>query len=340
MLVDISQLKPVEVYTLNSLPRGQDYLGTITNTCNVPYTSLTVNMDGLCFLCRCDAHLPISVGSITDFDCLNDVWTNPMARELQRTVDQKEYTYCAVNHCGILDQHLSNTEYYISINIDESCNLACPTCRKQAILHTQGPVYDTKLLQITHFIKLIEKFDKPLLLAISGNGDPLASRIMRPVFLNWQPKLNQKVKLFTNGLLMNKLLPDSPVLPYIAEFQISIDAGTKEVYEQVRKPGRFDILENNLSWLRDNQPVNSNVRLMFCLSKYNATDITNFANLCSKFGFHGEITKVDNWYTFDDFTQVDVIGNTKHPLRMQALDQLNQVRQLKHITVSPSLNDI
>lgn len=338
MPIDVGQLKPVELYTLNSLPRGKEYKGAILNNCTIPYSSLTVNMDGLCFLCRCDAHLPISVGTITDFDRLEDIWTNSIARELQATVIQRQYTYCAVNHCGILEQDLSNQEYYISINIDESCNLACPTCRKHAILHTEGEVFNDKLKQITHFVQLIQKFNEPMLLAVSGNGDPLASSILRPLFLNWQPNANQRVKLFTNGLLMSKLLPNSPVLPHIKEFQISVDAGSKEVYEQVRRPGKFDRLQDNLQWLKDNHPNGSDIRLMFCLSSYNATDIINFANLCQYYGFRGEITKVDNWYTFEDFNDIDVIGNTEHPLRPQALEQLNQIKTLNYITISPSLN--
>lgn len=337
MPFDVSQLRPVELYTLNSLPRGQEYSGTVKHTCTVPYTSLSVNMDGLAFLCRCDAHLPISVGEITDFKCLEDVWSNPIARELQRTVDQKEYTYCAVNHCGILNQDISDTIRYISINIDESCNLSCPTCRKQSILHTSGPVYEQKLHQVNHLVRLIQDYNQPILLAVSGNGDPLASSIMRPLFLNWQPKAGQSIKLFTNGLLMSKLLPNSSVFEHITEFQISVDAGTPEVYERVRKPGRFDNLIHNLSWLKDNRTPWADIRLMFCLSSANALDIVNFAELCKMLDFRGEITKVDNWYTFDNFDSVDVIGNQTHPLRSQALEQLKQVSKLKHITISPSI---
>ena len=335
MTIDVNQLRPVEFYTLNSLPRGLAYKGTITNTCNVPFYSLSVNMDGLCFLCRCDAHLPISVGLITDFDCLEDIWTNPTAQELQQTVTNKTFEYCAVNHCGIINNNIQDTEYYISINIDESCNLACPTCRKSPVLHTEGEVFNSKQQQINHFVDLINQFDQPLLLAMSGNGDPLASVIMRPLVLNWQPKSNQHIKLFTNGLLMSKLLPDSKVLPNIREFQISVDAGSAGVYEQVRRPGRFDMLEKNLEWLADNRPAESDVRLMFCLSSANAGDIVAFAELCKRYRFRGEITKVDNWYTFDNFDSVDVIGNPTHTLYSLAVDQLQQVQDLDYITVSP-----
>jgi hypothetical protein len=337
MTIDVNQLRPVEFYTLNSLPRGSAYKGTITNNCNVPFYSLSVNMDGLCFLCRCDAHLPISVGTITDFDRLEDIWTNPIARELQQTVTNKTFDYCAVNHCGIINNDVQDVEHYISINIDESCNLACPTCRKSAIFHTEGDVFTVKQQQIKHFVDLINKFDQPLLLTMSGNGDPLASIIMRPLVLNWQPKSNQHIKLFTNGLLMSKLLPDSKVLPNISEFQISVDAGSAEVYEQVRRPGRFDILEKNLDWLSLNRPSGADVRLMFCLSSANAHDIVAFSELCQRYGFRGEISKVDNWYTFDDFDSVDIISNPAHQLYSIAVDQLQQVSKLDYITISPSV---
>ena len=313
-------------------PRGQDWSGTITNHCDSPFTVLTVDLSGNCFLCKCEAHLPISVGNIFDFADLNEVWNNSTAIELQKTITDRTYKYCAVELCGILDQDLKSSSYYLSINIDESCNLACPSCRREQISHSNGEVFDQKSAMVLHLVNLINQFDKPLHLTMSGNGDPLASLIMRPLVLNWEPKSNQTIKLLTNGLLIKKLLPNSPILHNISEFQISVDAGTQEVYEVVRRPGKFSILQDNLQWLADNRPAHSTVRLMFCLSKSNHTDILNFANLCSKFGFLGEITKVEDWGTFDNFSEQDIMATTG-PEYTLALDQLRIVSTMSHISI-------
>lgn len=326
-------------HILSLYPRGQDWKEPITNHCDNPFTVLSVDLSGNCFLCKCEAHLPIAVGNILDFSDLTEVWNNPIAQELQQTILDRSYKYCAVQHCGILNQDLRSNQYYLSINIDESCNLACPSCRRELINHTSGTQFDQKSVMVQHLVNLINKFDQPLHLTMSGNGDPLASLIMRPLILNWQPKANQTIKLFTNGLLMRKLLPDSPILPYIQEFQISVDAGSESVYEVVRRPGKFSVLQDNLQWLASNKPPNSTVRLMFCLSVNNYTDIVNFASMCSKFGFIGEITKIEDWSTFDNFTEQDIMS-TPGPEYNQAIDQLRTVSIMSHIKVGSFLQQL
>ena len=326
-------------HILSLYPRGQDQQEPIRNLCDSPFTVLTVDLEGNCFLCKCEAHLPISVGNVLDFTDLSEVWSNPIARELQKTIIDRTYKYCAVQHCGILNQNLTSTHYYLSINIDESCNLACPSCRRELINHTNGEKFDRKAKMVAHLVDLINKFEQPLHLTMSGNGDPLASLIMRPLILNWVPNSNQSIKLFTNGLLMRKLLPDSPILPNINEFQISVDAGSQDIYEQVRHPGKFNLLEDNLQWLADNRPAGAQVRLMFCLGAGNYTDIINFANMCSKYNFKGEITKIENWGTFDNFRVQDVMTNPG-PEYDQAIDQLRGVSAMPHITIGSLLKQL
>ena len=46
----------------------------ITNTCNHAHKVCTVDVDGNCMLCGCDAWLPISVANILDIDSIDSVW--------------------------------------------------------------------------------------------------------------------------------------------------------------------------------------------------------------------------------------------------------------------------
>ena len=324
----------VIVPILAKYSRGRDQSQVIANTCTRPFKSVSINASGDCYLCICDAWLPIVAGNISDFTRLEQVWDNPVAHDIQQDVVDKKYTYCAVEHCGILYHNQVYPEYRINVAIDDSCNLACPTCRRGMINHNKGPEFDKKLAQVHRFVKLLNDFDHPTTVILTGTGDPLASLIMRPLLLDWVPKKDHKVILFTNGLLMEKLLPNSRILPNISEFQLSIDAGTAEVYEQVRKPGRFSILLQNLDWLRENRG-NALVRLKFVVSAANALDIVNFANLCYHYNFIGEITKLDDWGTFDDFASQNVIDNPSHPKYPETLEQLRTVSTMKHIELSP-----
>ena len=315
-------------------PRGKDW-PQITNVCERPFKTVTISPEGECFLCICDAWLPISAGNISSFDSLDEIWNNPQANIIQQDIVDKTYKNCAVEHCGILEHNIQQPTYRINYCADDSCNLTCPSCRRSMINYTSGDVFDKRIDKVKHFLKLLENFDKPLSIILIGNGDPLASLIMRPLVLNWTPKIDQKVILFTNGLLIKKLLPESKVLPNISEFQISIDAGSKEVYEQVRRPGKFENLIENLDWLAINRPVGAKVTLKFTLSAVNSADIINFAELCARYKFDGSITKLDDWKTFDDFGSQDVIGNLTHPLHHVAIEQLRAVEKLSYIWISP-----
>lgn len=319
---------------MDTFPRGKGK-DKIQNSCNRPFRTVTISNDGECYICVCQAWLPISVGNIESFDRLEDIWSNPIATELQQDIVEKKFTNCAVEHCGILYDDIYHPTYRINVALDNSCNLSCPSCRRDMINLTQGEEFDERSKRVNHFLKLLQKFTAPMTIVLIGNGDPLASTIMRPLVLNWNPNDSQKVILFTNGLLMKKLLPESNILPNIWEFWISVDAGSKEVYEQVRRPGKYDVLRENLDWLVENKPDTALVTLKFTVSSSNAADIENFCSLCNHYGFEGEITKLDDWGTFDNFSSHEVIDNTKHLMHNIAIEQLKSVSKNPHMHLSP-----
>ena len=296
-------------YSYNQIPRNQQLGHTITNHCYRPSNTLLVDWKGDCFVCDCEAWLPISVGKITDFQKLEDVWSCDAAVALQQDILDRKYSHCAVESCGIIDRNIgSATEYTVSINIDESCNLYCPSCRQQKIMITSGPVYEEKLAQVNHLVKLLEQFDQPVKIIMSGNGDVLASSIMRPLVHAFKPKQNQHIKLFTNGLLLRKQLENNPVLEHISEYLISIDAGSKQVYEQVRLGGRWEQLIDNLTFLKDTVPDTRKVALTMVMQKNNYADMQNFCKLCCEFGFSGSITKLEDWGTWANFAEHNVLN--------------------------------
>jgi MoaA/NifB/PqqE/SkfB family radical SAM enzyme len=275
------QVIPI-VNQVTRLVRGKDR-PPILNSCERPFRSLSIDANGNCYLCICESWLPISVGNISEFRSLADIWTNPTAKILQDSVTNHSYEYCAVERCGIEDFSRPQPEYHIAVNMDNSCNLVCPSCRTEMINYTEGDVFDSRLRLVEHFLTLLENFNEPTKVVLIGSGDPLSSLIMRPIVLNWVPKSNQTITLFTNGLLMKKLLPGSTVFGHISEFQISVDAGSSEVYEVVRSPGKFKNLRENLDWLADNKPEHSKVTLNYTLSANNALDVGNFVSMCEHY---------------------------------------------------------
>ena len=314
MMMPVQEHIPVYLqHAYHSIPRNGQLDRSITHACNAVHRVLVVDHAGACFLCHCEAWLPVSVGDITDFASLEQVWTNPIAQELQADLDQKKFTWCAVDRCGVERSNIHFDRYTISINIDESCNLACPSCRRGRIMIDSGPVYQRKIQQVRHLIGLLEQFEQPAHVIMSGNGDPLASAIMRPILHEFQPRSTQTFRLFTNGLLLRKQLEKSPILPNITQYFISIDAGSADVYHDVRRPGRWSMLLDNLDYLREIAYTNkAEVLLKFVLQQSNHHDMQNFIDLCEHYQFRGVINRLEDWGTWDEFARHDVIGNHQH----------------------------
>lgn len=285
-------------HQLVSKPRGRLLSTPIHNSCNVPYKTVVVDYNSNCLICGCDGWLPIPVGQVQDFFSLEDIWNSPTAKILQQDIDNKKFTWCAVEHCGIKHQNIKQSRYELSINIDESCNLHCPSCRREPVMHLQGTAFDKKLQDIERILGWLESFQHPIHIVLSGNGDPLASAIIRPLIKKYKPKSNQSFKFFTNGLLIKKQLTDTAIFNNITEFSISVDAGSQLVYENVRRGGSWPVLLENLEYLKSIGKSGSTI-LNFALQKSNFADLQNFIDLCHWYNFSAFVHGLDDWGTWN-----------------------------------------
>lgn len=323
-------------YSFDLFSKGSHQTKPITNKCRVPWLAAEVNASGQVTICKCSAWLPISVTNLLDIDNLEDIWKTPASKLIQQDVFDQKFSWCAVENCGIKRTKIFDIPepYWLGINIDSSCNLACPSCRSGMINTTSGDDFDFKSKITMHTIQLLEKFNHPIKIVLTSWGDPLASLIMRPLVMNWKIKPTQFITLFTNGLLMKKLLPTSTILHNISDLWISVDAGSKEVYENVRRPGKFETLIENLDWAAETHVARGNVVLKFTLSDGNAHDIVNFALLCKKYNFRGDITNLEDRKTYpDDFKNHEVFHNKTHPLHDIAMSQLKEVSHMPWIDI-------
>ena len=336
-------------YKLKSLPRGDVLTTAITNTCNIPYKAITIDYNSNCLICTCDGYLPIPVGKVEEFNSIAEVFNSPIAKKLQQDVTDQKFTWCAVNHCGIKDKNILSTKYRLAINIDESCNLHCPSCRREQIMHIDGPEIEGKKQDLEKITSWLAEFDEPIHIILSGNGDPLASHVIRPFFNNYQPKNNQTFGLFTNGLLIKKQLEKSLVLPNITEFIISVDAGSEIVYENIRRGGNWNVLMDNFNFLNEKNK-NRIVKLNFAVQKNNYKDLYNFVELCRRYGFSGNIHQLDDWgtwnydtvenpdtWTITNGTYIEhAVLNSTHPEHNKCIDILidiaNQKNSFIHFT--------
>lgn len=342
-MIDVSALDVWHRHSYNTRTRGKDYKGQIKGSCRSPWRNILVHRTGDLLLCLCDGWLPISVGKVLDFNSIDEVFNSSIAKELQQDISDKKFTHCAVTDCGVIEHDYTFPRTQLIINIDESCNLACPSCRREQIMLSEGEQFEYKLKSIERILTWLENFNEDILITMSGNGDCLASHIMRPIIRNYKPKHNQKFSLFTNGLLMKKLLPGVPMLSQVEEFKISVDAGSADVYKIVRQPGIWSNLLENFDWLDANRGTAS-VRLMFTVQQKNYRDIPAFIKLCTERDYVAELTPLDDWATWDSPNKIRGSGdpfsikngtlksndvlNPAHPEHQQCLDILKEVQQI------------
>ena len=301
----------------------------ITNNCNLPFKVVSIDHDGNCMLCTCDGWLPISVCNIMDIDSFDKIWQTPRAIALQQDVSSKKFTYCSVDSCNIKNQDVLFENYYINLNYDESCNLACPTCRPQAINITSGTKYEHKLKMSKHISKLISKFDHACTINMSGNGDPFASLIYRKFLMTVEPNPKHKYRLLTNGLLLKKLLAKTKIYNNIDVIDISIDAGDQQTYERVRKGGSWPILIENLDYLKS-LDLDALIRLNMVVQVENFHSIKHFDKLLQKYNWNGRISRLEDWSTFNKKQwQWRNISDKSHPLHGNLEQQIKNISNKK-----------
>jgi organic radical activating enzyme len=349
-------LEPQYLYKLLSMPRGATSLTGVSNKCNIPFYTIIVDYLGNCLLCDCDGWLPIPVGKVQDFNSIEEVFSCAAAKIIQEDVSNGNFLWCAIDHCGIRTQNKIKKQVTLSINIDDSCNLQCPSCRKELKMITSGTEYDYRLQNANTILSWLEKYDQPIHITMSGNGDPLASTIMRPIIKKLYPKPNQTFTLFTNGLLIKKQIDAGmTIFNAITNFKISVDAGTKEVYEDVRRPGKWEVLLENFDYLRSVEKQHL-VILNFAVQNKNYRDIPNFIELCQHYGFLANIHQLDDWGTWAQMKSLDPdiwtiqngvfadhdVLNITHPNHSDCINVLRSIpsENLHNVRFSPLISEL
>jgi Radical SAM superfamily len=226
---------------------------------------------GESYLCDCAAWLPYSIGNVIDAESPDAIWNSEGAQEIRRSILDGDFTYCSRTLCpailndtlpkreevveprlrAILDANktvLDESPQLLSLGHDSSCNLACPSCRTEIIMADRA--------QNERLDRARDRVILPMLrgdgtgLRLTAWGDPFASRHYRSLLEALKDDDHRGVRLFlqTNGLLLTR--NQWAAMPHLADrvagLFVSVDAATRETYENVRRPGRWDVIEENL----------------------------------------------------------------------------------------------
>jgi len=288
------------------------------------------------------------------------------SNKIRDSILDGSYKYCSKTQCP----HLSSIEQGINLDgrfipkteesinyvnnltlnnvnlcFDESCNYKCPSCRLDFINFKGKELQsvEDKLLQVEK--ELAPNLQK---ITLTGGGDPFFSNSFRKFLLRFDRKKFPKLKnihILTNGSLWTKTLWNKlhKIHPYVKTCEISIDAATKDTYEnKVRLGGNWDKLIDNLKFITSINTI-ERFTFSFVTQNDNFREMLMFSQLFnSSRNLYGKkynifFNHITNWGTFTQEEYKD-ISNPDHPdhdeflTNLQLIDkQKNVIHNFKHL---------
>jgi len=243
---------------------------------------------------------------------LKEIWNDKPAQEFRKSILDGSFRFCNENSCPMLQSkqgeviHRSelNTKIWYKEVIDDiknekiildhdplhyqmaydrSCNLICPSCRPELIYAKGSERNDINKFQE----EIMKNIKTSRRLTITPSGDPFASITFRNFLINLKqedaPNLHG-ITILTNGLLLKKYWND--INPYVRSkidcISVSVDATTPEVYSKIRRGGNFDVLIENLEYIRDVIKV-QDFAISTVIQKDNYHQSIEFINFAKRF---------------------------------------------------------
>jgi radical SAM protein with 4Fe4S-binding SPASM domain len=246
---------------------------------------------------------------------VDEVWNGEKAQDFRRSILDGSFEYCNSLSCpflqsktdSVLTLHqieginplvhddiknektkLEHGPRVISCEYDRSCNLACPSCRRDLIM-----VFGEKRNKILELQDKIisEAMPSARHLTVTGSGDAFASPIFRKLLQRLSkenaPNLGE-ILILTNGLLIKKYWETLSEFSRenINSISISIDAATEETYVVNRKGGKWSQLLENLEFvqkLKQSDQIDG-FAMSMVVQENNFMEIKDFVLLAEKYG--------------------------------------------------------
>ena len=261
------------------------------------------------------------IGNINE-QSYEEIWNGEKAQKFRESIIDGSFRYCNEDACPALQTKtmpvfemddpnpahaphqlqlikdeinsnktvLAHGPHEVQFCYDRSCNLSCPSCRREVIM-VGGKDKD-------YLLELQEKWKKSFLhdaetFVITGSGDAFASPIFRKLLqtltVEDAPNLDSIV-LLTNGLLITKHWPkvNEFARSKIQCISVSIDAATEETYLINRRGGDWNLLHENLAYIKSDMATSISgyfgFYISFVIQQNNYNEIIDFAKMGIEYG--------------------------------------------------------
>jgi len=325
--------------------------------CNWPFSRVQIEQNGDVLTC-CTTYLKqgksdYSIGNIFT-NSFEEIWNSDKAKKLRYAVSCGNFEYCtkkcpALNNPSLYpaimlsrkdtDYHydrwedcfLNTTPVKIHLAIDSTCNLSCPSCRNNLGIRSDSEKEKTNYI-LNNFVRPALKDCESI--TMDGCGEFLASKqyeqFLYTITKSEFPKL--KLIFFTNAQL---LTPDrwkkfSNLWGMNIQIGVSIDAASKEVYEKLRRGGKWEILCSNMEYISSLKTAGHirEITLRFVVQKENAHQLEGFVELGKKWNADSiRFQRLGNYGTFSEeaFAEQDIFSPENSLLRDEVIQTITKL---------------
>ena len=287
----------------------------IKNICPRPYDTILIDKNGSCYACECTSWLPQSIGNL-QLKSLDEIINSKTHKHLQESVTDGTYRYCNEHQCSYIKSNAvlhgqPERIQHLRLAIDDSCNLRCPSCRKDLIFHKEGSAFNLGIKLADKINDWLYNYKHPIQVHIGSDGDPFASHVYRHFMEQTPERDNIKYSILTNGLMFKEFHTKVPyVINNLQELGVSIDGASKETYEKLRLGGNWKKINQNLKCISElKKKHNFRFILHFVVQKENYHEMENIIDLGEQYGADRVwLNKIENWNTFKDWEEQDIFA--------------------------------
>lgn len=344
--------------------------------CNNPFDMYEPTFWGKVFMC-CPKWLKHPIAKLEDDQTIQEGFNCETAQKIRQSILDGTYEYCNKDLCPkiqegslpdkdeitderhrkIIDNNIVDglSPTFYNLSYDKSCNLSCPSCRTEKFCVSDDSKDEGDRLAYKSSKKMQDKIieevfngpqDHHCIINVTGSGDPFGSPLFREFLFSVDGRHHPEVfiNLQTNGVMFTEKYWDKMwrIQSNINTVIISIDAGTEETYNKIRRGGNWTALMNNLEFisaLRQKNLINE-LRLDFCIQKENYKEIPLMAELGIRHRVDGVyFSRITDWETFwsgvdvgvgvNEFPKHDIF-NEEHPDHNDFLEVIRHTQELEH----------
>lgn len=283
-------------------------------------------------------------------------WTSDDWVEFRKSLIDGSFKYCQKNQCpnivaGWLPKKsecnheevkkLIDGDFNYIPNIDElhfsydfHCNLECHSCRLEVKHNTKARNLELDEMYNKNIAELVKKAKH---LCLSGCGEAVISPHSKKVLQSLSKEENPElaVELRTNVYSLNQKTWDGigtgkEVIKHIAA---SIDSCSKELFEKLRYPAKWDVVLENLGFiqsLRNNGEIDM-FEFHVVVQKDNLDELIDIIKLAAKYDADVvTFSKIVNWRDMPESEYQDInpfwYNNPNHSKLIQIIEEIKQIR--------------